>query len=444
MASITDFDKWETEYKTSTEKHAYEMVLQAVGQTVPKDFSEPFTMSLLEIKDLLIFYNLLDEAIDLINKIKTKQPAIYKKDFPYFENFSIIYYLYKKDTANLAKVLDQFVKNPEECMDYLFSIINDLIFYGHTDLAVDICKKVYEPVKNAEKILYSAELELSEAIFLDLMDQIYKKVKAKKDIDWDKLAKELDKYDFIGQKVVEDIKPVILNGIKDEKEAEKLFKKSHKSFLEDLAWEFGKYMHDEKNMDFACSQIIYSSFLASFPQKKKADSIDKFFIINEEDFDGYLGELFGDFMAMEQSKAIAVLWGSIYVYDFLLAKKMISTETYKDALEKIKSLQTPILTEPDKSFWRYHFIYRWTRPDGTSEKDFSNEAKILTDTINMKEQLSSDKIKENLFDKFMDGVEDINIQVVEATKPKKKTAVKSTTKPAVKSKAKAKPKKSAK
>ncbi len=76
-----------------------------------------------------------------IDICKSFQPALYKKEHFYFDDFLIDWYLFHQEKEKLNEPLTRFKENPVKSIDSMLLILKILLFYGHTDLAVRLAEK---------------------------------------------------------------------------------------------------------------------------------------------------------------------------------------------------------------------------------------------------------------------------------------------------------------
>jgi len=405
--NFTDTKKWTDEYKTASEKERYESLLAIIGQDLPEKFIEETDLGMyfLETIDTLIANNLMEETFDLINKIKDKHPEIYKKDFQYFDKITVSYYLFKHETDKVREALTSFMQNPVQAIEEMFVILDELLLYGCTDIAVELCKKIYEPVKLSDEILEGTEHEIAEIIFIDMVDKYYQKVRNNEKPDWEKFMTDVNTYEII---VKHDLKHYLLEKRTLPQDFETAFKKGIADGLGILFWEFFKYSSDNKKMNFLCSKAILEGlfdFLYEINSNTKTGKHpDKFFNFTEDKFDQYLGQLFGGFLSQKRALTVGILWGTPYLYDFLLSNNIITDSVYKNVITIINSLKSDLMENLENSLWQYDFVHRWIKPDGIDQKEFEAEAKKFAVTINVKIPLSDEESgQDDFFDMLTDS-----------------------------------------
>ena len=120
----------------------------------------------------------------------------------------------------------------------------------------------------------------------------------------------------------------------------------------------------------------------------------------KEDFDRYLGRLAGDFLLDHTSEIIAILWGSVYVYDFLKSIGIIYDELYANHIKAASMLKGDVIRGFVPKLWNSNFVHAWNKPDSVSQNEFEVENNIFIKSYDFKsykfaqfQSLISDELK---------------------------------------------------
>ncbi len=142
--SFTDPDKWYEDYKSASPKRRHEILMETIEQPLSRKSIEELDlgMCLVELRDELASNNLIGETIDFFDKLRAKQPDLYREDFHYYDNFLIEYYLFKDEPEKVADFLSRFMEDPVQGIDQMKVLLDELRFYDYTDLAVELCRKL--------------------------------------------------------------------------------------------------------------------------------------------------------------------------------------------------------------------------------------------------------------------------------------------------------------
>ena len=383
-------EKWYATYEPASKKQRYEMLLETLEQSLSDDFIQEIElgMSLLETMDDLLNNNLIQELLDLIHKIQTKQPGFYDEEFFYYDRFLINYALFCNEPHKAEAALASFIKNPIDSIDYMLPLSGQLRYYGATDLAVTLARKTYKKVKTSSELLGGSEYELVNTLFLTLVSDVYAQLKKGEQVDWDSFLATAKKYDFTGgQRMIDEIRHYLTAGMDCDDQFVSAFKKkkTRTDLIMALSWEFGRYMLDEKQMAFMCSESIWAMMLSFWEEgkgsRKGLTKPDSYFNFSQKNLEQYLIDMLGGFLSTQQNTAVAMLWGIPYIYDFLLAKTMIPESVHQDACDHVAALKPDVINGFGNSLWKYDFVHRWTRPDSISEEEFQAEADLFRASI---------------------------------------------------------------
>jgi len=395
-ATIGQPEKWSDIYESASDEQRYRILLDTLDKKLSVKFLKrtDFSGCLLDMIDVLVNLNLIDDIIPLLMKLKEKQPDIYKKVFKYCDDFLMDYYLFKKEPEKVRESMSRFIEDPVPGIDHFFAAIDKLIFYGYTDFAVQTAKKSYEAVKREPDVIPGAEDELSDVIFFNMFNHSYELITIKENVDWQQMMDELEKYDCIRvEKTVKKVKGHLTNIQQDMEFATEL-KKDLRGNLSSLFWEYLKYMHDQKDMDFVCSHKIWMGF-QEFLDEQNASNVlpDRYFDFDERELESYLADLLRGFLSLKQAEAFAILWGIPHIYDYLLSQSIIKEELHKRTMGKTKSLKSKVKRSFKEELWKYHFVHQCKPPACISEKTHNAESKKFSDSIKIQGSLSRRKSK---------------------------------------------------
>lgn len=95
---------------------------------------------------------------------------------------------------------------------------------------------------------------------------------------------------------------------------------------------FLRYMYD-RGFEFYLSGHIWDRMLGFWQENnKKRKTFDYYFRVSTDSFEEFLSD-FSDMFIDNKPEMIAILWGSVYIYEFLHKFEIISTEVYQDFLK---------------------------------------------------------------------------------------------------------------
>jgi len=83
---------------------------------------------------------------------------------------------------------------------------------------------------------------------------------------------------------------------------------------------------------------------------------------------------------------IAILLGSVYIYEFFYKSNIITEEFFLGFIETTKELKGKVIGQYTPDLWNSSFIYSWEKPECISEAEFVEENKIFQKSIFFKYQ----------------------------------------------------------
>ena len=393
--SFTDADQWYEAHESAPLKRRYEILIETLDQTLSEDFIEESGLltCLLEMLDELDSRNLIEQLLFFIGAIQTKKPDLYREEYLYLDSFLVKYYLYRDDREKVAESLVRFMEDPVHGIDYMLPLLDYLQFYGYTDIAVKLCKKTYLRVRKSPKLMPGSEHDLGYLIFVDIIGTAYQHIRSGAAVDWEALVREAEKYGYGGgQENAADINGHLAGELEGGAAFAASFRADKEESIHALTWEFLKHMLEQKGMPFICSNHIINGVLEFLVERvgRKSMSPSSYFAFSRSEFDSYLAQTLGGFMSMQQAMGIGTLWGSVYLYDFLLSKEIVTDSMHRDIMETVDVLKKDVIKAFGTSLWKYDFVHRWTPPDSVSDDDFAAESELFSKTTETQEPLGDE------------------------------------------------------
>ena len=90
----------------------------------------------------------------------------------YIDKYMIDYHLYCNNIAGVKKHLDSFLSNPAESIDIFTPVLDKLVYYGHSDLALDISFYMFDKAKDAPGLTAGSESGFGWIIYLEKLQSI--------------------------------------------------------------------------------------------------------------------------------------------------------------------------------------------------------------------------------------------------------------------------------
>ena len=341
-----------------------------------------------------------DRVLKFTELIKQKHPALYEEYFQYFDDFLIDYHSFNGNREGAENAFSNFYENPEHDFDQLLFGLKKLLFYQHSDIIDKTVSKSFDIIKNSDKLIPGAEYDLALLKYYINLEFFYNQIN-QNSFNKSEFEKSLLPFDFKFQPNAIDF--IELGLLKPEQSNENLifkFTQNRDDYTLTIESQFLVQMTTKK-FGFAVSGRIWDKLLEFLEEESntKKQKPDNFFSINTVSFEEYLSNLAGGFFTNNRSEMIAVLWGSVYVYDFLLSIGLINETTYTNFIKTSKILKGAVIANFTHELWNSNFVHYWEKPDSISEIEFNEESKIFQKSISIKNQEFT-KIKKEINDEL--------------------------------------------
>lgn len=392
---------WAKRYKEIEKEELYSFIKGTFSQKLSKDFLEK-----VDIVDFLISYlddlgrqKEHDKIIKLIDLIyKYNKNSLEKRDYQYIDGYILDIKLFKSelDITDFANLL----ATPVESIDKLIKYLKKSIYYGYNEIAFNIATEVYATVKESPELIPGAETDFSSAIFLNKWQNHYENIKKGSDIDKEELISFLEKYDYHMAEHYDDILGYLTLEDRYSEDYNQEFLEKHRRFLTKTSWIFTRYMYENKNFTFQISDSIWEESLSCLLKNKTLEELvwlNDLFMIDRLEFMAYLKNM-TSFLSDNYEDLFLLLWGIVYLYDFLYDQGIISEIVYKSALKIFEWARQEVLLAYSSILWKNSFVVRWPKPDSTEQELFNKEKELFISSFYNKEIDSnyfSKKVQEN-------------------------------------------------
>jgi len=384
-----DVDDWNEQFNDKSNEGRYDLVISTLKAPLTDSFIEEIDLGgiLVEMLGILEKEKQFDKLLNLINVCISFQPALYKKVHFYFDEFLVNWHLFHQEKEKLTEPLNRFKENPVQGIDNMLLALKNLLFYGHTDLAVYLAEKTFEPVEKSPELIGGSGYQLAVAMYYNYLEQHYIQYLDTHEFNREQFEQKINtlKFEF-APGTMDLIEKAIIGG----QDIAGLF---HQEFFRDrhgcmlfISGHFLKYMYHKKQMSFACSGVLWDG-LSNYWGKHTDDETthpDTFFSLDSDTFDKYLVNVMGGFLSFNKAEALALLWGASYVYDFLVSTNLIKEHVYKEAVTNIRSLKARILRVFKNDLWKFNFVHRWKPQEGITKEELQAEEQIFLNSLHGK------------------------------------------------------------
>ena len=325
-----------------------------------------------------------ERVLKFLRLLKDKQPELYMENFQYLDDFLVDFYCFHRDHKQVEAAFANFINYPVQDYDQYFSSFKKLLFYQYTDLIDRAITENFDTVAGSNKLIGAPEYDLAICKLYSELEVLWEKnsnVFPKKRID-----EVMERYGFDPDQILlSTIEQCIFSDVCDRESLERIFIEDKRRFRFMLQWHFMKYMKN-KGVSFALSGRIFEKMLGYWEGniKKKKRMLDLYFRVHPQKFEKHMVDLSGDMFYDNKPEMVAVLWGCVYIYDFLRSIELISQKTYDDLLEQSRRLKGIVIGQFVHDLWDYDFVHTWGRPGNVSETEFEEEHKIFRKSYSFK------------------------------------------------------------
>lgn len=367
----------------------YDIVCDFFSSELPEEFQENYDVGevILETRSHHETAKQFDKVLQFTELIKNKQAQLYQEYFQYFDDFLIDYSLFHGETEKAENAFSNFIENPVHDFDAYLACFKKLLFYQRVNILNQAITTNYEEVENSSKLMGGSGYDLAMGKFYITLEKLYDTYKKDGIFNKDALNEMLEHYNFsFEDQALESIKEGICGPVLQKERLINALKEDRKSFVLTLQGYFLIYMYS-RNFTFMLSGRLWDKLLTFWEENsgEKRRDPDSYVSVNLEKYEKYLSVLSGDMFVSNRSEMFAVLWGSVYIYDFLLSIGLIKQETYDRFINVSRVLKGKVIGQFANELWTSDFIHRWEKPDGISRTEFEEEAKIFRKSISFKD-----------------------------------------------------------
>ncbi len=382
---MTNEEFWDFFCEEGTTEEKYEKICEFFSKELDADFLENYDYEavIFDTINELFHYNEFKKTIDFINLLEEKQTNIFQDNLDELISYLINYYCFLDDEKNCELVFSKYINNRIKYPYLYMSNFDKMLYYqNYLPLLKQVSEKSYQEIfetDDKEKLEVFLSSKFLFYTFLSIQVCVFQCGYNKKAI-----LKELNKtFDGFDKNNKTNLYIKIINEIVKEKPSkEELlidFSKSKEKFYFRLVVQFFKYMN-EKQVGMPLSWSVWTIVRNLWSIKKEIKEPDLIFKISPKRFQKELRE-WENIDKLDDDKYFLLLWGSVYVYDFLKSIDIISDETYNHFINMTKYLKGVAIYKHFKYLWNFNFIHTWNRPDSISEEEFVAENDIFDKTF---------------------------------------------------------------
>jgi hypothetical protein len=416
---MTTEEFWE-KYTNENILDIYDITCDFFSKELPTGFLEEYDAGevILETIEKNVSAKEFGRVMEFIGIIRENHPDLYHENFQYIDGHLIDYYCFYGEVGEVEKSFSNFLREPVQGFDMYYLSFITLLFYQYNDLLNTAVEENYDRVADCDKLLGSPEYSLAIwKLYMELdglwqMDSLV--------LPQDRLLKVMERYGFDPDaKLTSTIEHALFADVLDMGVLLDDFNRDRTKFRFTLQWYFMKYAK-AKDIGFGLSGRIYEKMLsyweANLPKTKKGTH-ELYFDIKPAKLEKHFAEQAGSMFYDNRVEMAAVLWGCVYIYDFLLSVGLISKTIYWKFINESKRLKGIVICQFTSDLWKTEFVHTWQKPDSVSETEFLEEQKIFRKSIEFKPAKFSD-LKENISEE-LENIGELASFIIEAGKKEK-------------------------
>ncbi len=317
-----------------------------------------------------------DNVLKFTDILQKNQPKLYKEYFRYFDDFLIDYFCFQQDKLRVNQSFSNFMENPLQDYDKFLLSFNKILFYQYSELLEQTILKNFALVKESDDLMGNAEYDLAMCRFYISLQEIYKE--KKEQIDRIKFSSNLSEYNFkFEDDFLSSLETGILKPQIDTDKLRDLFVKNKNSSIIILQGYFLRHMY-EKGFDFYLSGKIWDIMLRYWQKNNSSKkTIETYFTVDSRLFEKYLAGYSANIFLDNTSEMIAILWGSVYIFEFLRKHQIISEKSFGEFIVVSRSLKGKAIGQFTSDLWNSNFVHEWEKPDCILETEFQEENNIF-------------------------------------------------------------------
>lgn len=362
------------------------------SKKLPKKFVRDYDIIevIMEIFDSQTEAKNFDNAIKFAEIIAKQQSKLYLQCFQYIDEPLVNYYCFQHDKIKVKHAFSNFIKHPIQCFDYYLHTFKKLIYYQYTELLDKAILQNFAEIAESYELIGGAEYDIAKCKYFMILEDFYKTNTSGFDVK--SFNQKIAKYDFELKDYFYTSLAKSLFGkpIENVNLSELCKKNSRDNFLIILHGYFLRFMYD-KNFPFYQSGIIWDGMLTFLIKKNNSKKITNgFFNIRAKLFEQYLIQISSNYFLENNSELIFIIWGSVYLYEFLYKYHIISQSAFKKFLEISLKIKGKVIGQYTDKLWASDFVHDWLKPDCISVTEFQEETKIFRKSLFYKGDSFSD------------------------------------------------------
>jgi S-adenosylmethionine/arginine decarboxylase-like enzyme len=349
----------------------YDDAIEFFSEERPAHYMEDYEEIIFELSDDLEYYREYEKLVKFIELLQNNQSEIYKINFPYLADILVNYYLFKGNFTKAKESFQPFIDDPVRDYENYLILIKKLLFFEQYDVVKEAITENFEEILYSESLMMDGEDELVKIMFYIELDHYYSQNYLNRD--------EFEvKMNTLGFRFIEEqwqkLEPLFKDN-ENIQELKKLRTTKNKNELSTLEIQFYKYMRN-KGLGIPVSAFIWNSlmYFLQINHPEETIQLHDFFDLEYKSFEEYL-------MKNMVDEVFGLVWGAVYLYDFLKSINFLTDDEHEEALFVIDKIKKDCKSFFKSDIWEYAFIHSWPKPDSVSIEEFTEEKFYFLDTF---------------------------------------------------------------
>jgi len=324
------------------------------------DMDEEILDMINDVGKELIFLDRPEDQEDLITMFSENFPGVYEASYDTTERDLIAYYFSKGNLKRVKKRLHYIRTDPVAGEGGVTSVAFFLLlFRGHTQLAIDLARDIWEPMKISEALLVPAHAPFSIALYLNALEDAWIRSGKGEKVSWEELQNKVESFgidteDKRFRMIVKTLqtplnRDEVLGLMKGGKRAD-LMLKLNIHFLVFMKVKFGN--------PFVLADLWWNMLMGGglFGKKKVPEA---FFYIGFDDLSAHFFDHFDNHFGSNELDMFGRVFGLKYAYYFLKESGLIGEKWYLKMLLNIQALELSYEHMSDYHLWENTFVFDW-------------------------------------------------------------------------------------
>jgi len=299
-----------------------------------------------------------DEAIEVLQKLKTNKPDIYDGILDYVDENLILLLVRSERWQELEKNLDGFIANPDKYIDSFLKVLKIIRIHNQYNTVSRAMEKAYRKVQKSKNVMPWAKAEFSEMLYANIVSEYmsgpdFGKKKAEKTI-----FRRIRKYSKISKEYRAKLHKIIetLSGERQRRWELSQFNPKNKDYRDNLFWfslEFTAYLKTNQITDYGLGENMRLALIDYFIEKE--EKRENLFFFSPDLLDRHLGGLIRMFN-FRFLEAFLLVQGLPLFYQFLAFRGLTDREKLRYVQRETTLLESSLVKVIGNGTWKFKFV----------------------------------------------------------------------------------------